>query len=75
MQRTELFPPDRGARLPGEDLRAVAARDALHLVAVEDEPGGWRRVLGRTHPSVERRVAALERMERRLSGARLTLDA
>src|SRR4051794_22526185 len=54
--------------VPREDLRAVAARDALHLVAVDDEDAGWR--LRRTHPTVEQRVAALERAERRLAHAR-----
>lgn len=54
------------AALPSEDLRLVAARDALHLVAVEDEP--WR--LWTTHPSVAKRVAALERLERRMVTAR-----
>jgi heat shock protein HtpX len=58
------------AVVPTEDLRDVAARDALHLVAVEDA-AGWRRLLGPTHPSVERRVAALERLERRVAHGRL----
>ena len=55
--------------VPSTDLRAVAARDGLHLLAVDDA-SGWRRVLGRTHPSVERRVAALERLEHRVAHAR-----
>jgi heat shock protein HtpX len=58
------------AVVPSEDLRVAAQRDTLHLVAV-DEPAGWRRVLGPTHPSVERRVAALERLERRVAHGRL----
>jgi len=57
------------ALLPQADLREVAARDGLHLLAVDDR-GGWRRVLVRTHPSVARRVAALERMEHRAAHAR-----
>ncbi|WCB94620.1 Protease HtpX [Baekduia alba] len=48
--------------LPTEDLRLVAARDALHLVAVEDSR--WRVLT--THPSIAKRVAALERLERRM---------
>jgi Zn-dependent protease with chaperone function len=60
--------------LPRDDLRAVATRDALHLVAVHDEHGGaLLRRLWATHPSVERRVAALERLERHLTHARPVL--
>jgi len=59
-------------RLPDEDLRAVAGRDALHLLPVEDVTG-WRRFLGATHPTVERRLAALERLERELQHARPAL--
>jgi hypothetical protein len=55
--------------VPRTDLRAVAARDGLHLLAVDDA-NGWRRLLGRTHPSVERRIAALERLEHRAAHAR-----
>jgi heat shock protein HtpX len=56
-------------RVPSTDLRAVAVRDGLHLLAVDDA-SGWRRLLGRTHPSVERRIAALERLEHRVAHAR-----
>jgi len=60
--------------LPRADLRAVATRDALHLVAVDDEEGGTlARRMWATHPSVERRVAALERLERHLAHARPVL--
>jgi Zn-dependent protease with chaperone function len=60
--------------LPDEDLRAVATRDALHLVAADqDEGGGLTRRLWATHPSVERRVAALERLERHMAHARPAL--
>ncbi|MCW3001959.1 MAG: peptidase Ste24p [Conexibacter sp.] len=52
-----------------EDLRAVAGRDALHLLPV-DEARGWQRALHATHPSVARRIAALERLERELQHAR-----
>jgi heat shock protein HtpX len=58
-------------RVPGEDLRAVAARDALHLLPVEAVTG-WRRALHATHPSVQRRLAALARLEHDLQHARPT---
>jgi heat shock protein HtpX len=58
--------------MPDEDLRAVARRDALHLLPVEDVQG-WRRFLGATHPTVARRIAALERLERDLQRARPAL--
>jgi heat shock protein HtpX len=56
------------AALPSEDLRQVAARDALHLLPVANDAKkakAWR-----THPTVEARVAALERLERRMVSAR-----
>jgi heat shock protein HtpX len=59
-------------RVPADDLRAVAGRDALHLLPVEDVTG-WRRLLGATHPTVERRIAALQRLERELQHARPAL--
>jgi heat shock protein HtpX len=52
--------------LPTEDLRLAAARDQLHLVAVDEE----RWSVWMSHPSVEKRVAALERLERRMATAR-----
>ena len=58
-------------RVPGEDLRAVAARDALHLLPVETATG-WRRALDATHPTVERRLAALARLEHELQHRRPT---
>jgi heat shock protein HtpX len=63
------------ARLPSADLRAVAGRDAFHLLPVAPERG-WLRVLGPTHPRLERRLAALERLEARLQrdGRALSLD-
>jgi heat shock protein HtpX len=58
-------------RLPSRDLRAVAGRDAFHLVAVEDAGArDWRGGLGHTHPSIEERIAALERLEQRMQAAR-----
>jgi heat shock protein HtpX len=70
------------ATIPKDDLRAVAAHNAFNLLPVEIRPGkddGWservaRRLtpqrLGATHPTVERRVAALEQLERQMHGAR-----
>jgi heat shock protein HtpX len=53
-------------RTPKKDLRRVNPAAALCIVAprVHDS---WERLLS-THPSTERRVAALERLERRLQG-------
>jgi heat shock protein HtpX len=53
--------------IPSADLREVAVRDAFNFVAAGDEGRGWLR----THPDVERRIARLEAMERRLHAARL----
>jgi heat shock protein HtpX len=61
------------ALVPDEDLRLVAGRDALHIVAVEDRSHWLWRLHGRSHPSVEQRVAALERLEHRLAHARCDL--
>jgi heat shock protein HtpX len=61
------------AVLPRQDLRAVAARDALHLVAVEDEDGRGLSRVWATHPTVAQRVAALERLEHHLAHARPVL--
>jgi heat shock protein HtpX len=58
------------ALMPQEDLRAVAGRDALHVVAVGDESHWLWRLHGRSHPSVEKRVAALERLEHQLAHGR-----
>jgi heat shock protein HtpX len=58
------------ALVPDEDLRLVAARDALHVVAVGDESHRLWRLHGRSHPSVEKRVVALERLEHRLAHGR-----
>lgn len=55
--------------VPTYDLRLAAGQDALHLVATE-RPGGLLKLHGPTHPSVERRVAALERMEHALAHGR-----
>jgi heat shock protein HtpX len=58
------------AAVPSEDLRVVAGTEALHLVA-EDDEDAWG--FARTHPSVERRVAALERLEHRMAHGRRAL--
>jgi heat shock protein HtpX len=67
------------AVVPAEDLRVVAARDGLHLVATGEHSGKWfhklRRLHGPSHPSVERRVAALERQEHRAAHGRGALSA
>jgi heat shock protein HtpX len=57
--------------IPSKDLRLVAGCEALHLVA-EDEDG--QRGYARTHPSIERRVAALERLEHRMAHGRRALS-
>lgn len=67
-------------RLPDEDLRVAAGRDAFHLLPVGRAPGegtwaGLARTrvgtrVGATHPSLERRLAELERLERRMHAAR-----
>ena len=53
--------------LPHTDLRAVAARDPLHLLPVREATGIRR--LWATHPPLAGRVARLERMERALQHA------
>lgn len=67
-------------RVPQEDLRIAAARNAFNLLPVHDrDEAGWRRDLRglpvvrgltATHPSVERRIAALRAAEERLQGQR-----
>jgi heat shock protein HtpX len=57
------------AWLPQEDLRAVAGRDAFHLLPVSDHEGAhW---FDATHPDVAKRIARLEAMEQRLQSARI----
>jgi heat shock protein HtpX len=59
------------ARIPAADLRAVAGRDAFHLLPTRSERGGGP--LGRleaTHPTLDQRLAALERLEARMQHAR-----
>jgi heat shock protein HtpX len=58
------------ARVPRDDLRAVAGRDAFHLLPTASEDGRPLASLRATHPSLERRLAALERLERRMATAR-----
>jgi heat shock protein HtpX len=50
--------------IPKEDLRAVAARDLLHVVPVRAERGIAR--LWATHPRLDTRIHELERLERDL---------
>src|SRR4051812_47563139 len=56
-------------RVPRADLRAVAGRDAFHLLPVGEEDR-FLAALRATHPPLERRLAALERLERRMATAR-----
>jgi heat shock protein HtpX len=53
--------------IPARDLRAVAARDAFHLLPVAREPEAG---LPASHPSLKARIARLEKMEARLQSAR-----
>src|SRR3954453_2453364 len=48
------------ARVPAADLRAVVARDVLHLLPVGDELSKSAPL--RTHPPLERRIERLERL-------------
>jgi heat shock protein HtpX len=48
--------------VPSRDLRAVAARDPFHLLPVAEAKS---RLLA-THPSLQARIARLERLESRL---------
>jgi len=63
---------DGVATMPGADLRKVALRDSFHLVATGAKTPCGR--LSRTHPSLQRRLAALERLEHDLHHARRALD-
>jgi heat shock protein HtpX len=60
------------AWLPSQDLRAVAGRDAFHLLPVSERRGApwWHKGAGATHPDVALRIERLEAMERRLQTAR-----
>jgi heat shock protein HtpX len=57
--------------VPSKDLRAVAARDPFHLLPVA-RPHGWKDgpPLPATHPSLQARIARLERLESKLQAAR-----
>ena len=52
--------------IPSRDLRAVAARDAFHLLPVAES----EHRLPATHPPLKARIERLERMEARLQAAR-----
>jgi heat shock protein HtpX len=58
------------ARIPVSDLRGVASRDAFHLLPTRAERDGPLGRLEATHPTLEQRLAALERLESRLQHAR-----
>lgn len=51
--------------IPHADLRAVAGRDAFHLL-----PTGWQLKFAATHPPLQARIERLERIEARLQSAR-----
>jgi heat shock protein HtpX len=51
--------------IPARDLRAAAAQDAFHLLPVARR-GEDRMRLPATHPSLQARIARLERLERAL---------
>jgi heat shock protein HtpX len=51
--------------IPARDLRAAAAQDAFHLLPVARR-GGDRMRLPATHPSLDARIARLERLEQAL---------
>jgi heat shock protein HtpX len=55
--------------IPARDLRAAAAQDAFHLLPVARR-GEDRMRLPATHPSLEARIARLERLERALQKRR-----
>jgi heat shock protein HtpX len=61
------------AILPVEDLRLAVERDALHLVGVERDRHWLYGLHGPAHPSLRRRIAALERLEHQLTSARRDL--
>ena len=54
--------------IPRRDLRAAAVSDAFHLLPVASDD---QFMLPATHPSLEARIARLERLERVLQGRRL----
>jgi heat shock protein HtpX len=56
--------------IPAEDLRAAAARDGFHLLAVGDRERAGRLPLPATHPPLRARIARLERLEATLQSAR-----
>jgi heat shock protein HtpX len=58
------------AALPREDLRAVAGRDAFHLLPVRRTRLPLLARVDRPHPPLARRLAALERLERSMRQAR-----
>jgi heat shock protein HtpX len=57
---------DAAARTPRDDLRKASPVAALCISAVPAR--GWLPAFLSTHPGTDRRVAALERLERRLQG-------
>jgi heat shock protein HtpX len=58
------------ARIPTADLRAAAARDVFHLLPTSADGRGPLGRLVATHPTLDQRLAALDRVERRLQHGR-----
>ena len=55
-------------RVPSRDLRSAAAMNAFFIVPAR--PKGSLRNLFATHPPIEKRIAALSRLESQLQGTR-----
>jgi heat shock protein HtpX len=55
-------------RVPSRDLRSAAAMNAFFIVPAR--PKGSLRNLFATHPPIEKRIAALNRLESQLQGTR-----
>jgi heat shock protein HtpX len=66
------------AAIPAQDLRVASARDAFHLLPVararddDDDDGDAEPPKGllATHPSLQARIARLEKLERAIQGSR-----
>jgi heat shock protein HtpX len=60
-------------RVPQQDLRAASEMNAFFII-----PAGAKKSIGElfsTHPPVEKRIAALQRLEAQLQGTRLPAAA
>lgn len=61
----------RLALIPTEDLRVAAARDAFNLLPAGEQHQGLRGRVMATHPSLQTRIARLERLEHALHAGHL----